>query len=109
MSSPTPALVPLAELTFETFSPLEGQTFALHYGGENAEPVVLHSVKSSPASFGRPGDRTPFSLIFRAGSKEFFVSQGIFGLVHDQLGLAEIFLVPIGPDDTGMCFQAVFN
>ena len=107
MSSPT--LVPVADLTFETFSPLEGQTFALHYGGENPEPVVLHSAKSSPESFGRPGHRPPFSLIFRAGSKEFYVPQGVFGLVHDQLGLAEIFLVPIGPDDVGMLFQAVFN
>ena len=34
--------------------------------------------------------------------------QRIYPLEHAQLGVFELFLVPIGPDQHGMCYEAVF-
>ena len=97
-----------AEMTAEFFQPLISQTFLLDGGGEKPEPVELVSVTPST----RPvpeGFRVPFSLIFRAGSRTFYVPQGICTLIHEQAGRLEIFLVPIGPDAVGMQFESIFN
>lgn len=49
-----------------------------------------------------------FSLFFH-GPKETNLGQGTFDLEHDQMGAFPLFLVPIGPDEQGMRYQAVFN
>jgi hypothetical protein len=35
--------------------------------------------------------------------------QRIYRLQHEELGQLELFLVPIGPDADGMCYEAVFS
>ena len=99
----------IADLTVDVCAPLEQQTFQFHYGAAQPEPLLLLSVKPGQASHGRPGGRLPFSMIFRAGSREFYVPQGTYPLEHPQIGRPEIFFVPIGPDDAGMLFQVVFS
>ncbi len=99
----------IADLTVDVFAPLEQQTFQLHYGTAEPAPLLLLSAKAGPASHARPGGRAPFSLLFRAGSREFYVPQGTYQLEHPQIGRPEIFFVPIGPDDAGMLFQVVFS
>ncbi|MCX6854415.1 MAG: hypothetical protein NTV80_05865 [Verrucomicrobia bacterium] len=99
----------VADLTVDVFSPLEQQSFQFHYGAAQPEPLQLISVKAGQASHGRPGGRAPFSLVFRANSREFYVPQGTYPLEHAQIGRPEIFFVPIGPDDAGMLFQVVFS
>jgi hypothetical protein len=37
------------------------------------------------------------------------VPQGIYKLENEKLGALEIFLVPIGPDEKGMRYEAIFN
>ena len=49
-----------------------------------------------------------FSLLFQ-GPAEHFVAQGIHKLEHDQLGVIDIFLVPIGQGAGGFQYEAVFN
>lgn len=49
-----------------------------------------------------------FSLIFR-GPLQPFLSQGIRLLRHPHFGMSEIFLVPVGKDQTGYIYEAVFN
>ncbi len=57
-----------------------------------------------------PGDgrREPFSIIFR-GSPETCLEQRIYRLEHAQMGTLDLFLVPIGKDEQGFCYEAVFN
>ena len=43
------------------------------------------------------------------GPGEPVLAQRIYPLDNQTLGRLEIFLVPIGPDDEGMRYQAVFN
>jgi hypothetical protein len=53
-------------------------------------------------------DRTPFSLVFR-GPLQPLLAQRIYRVEHDSMGTFELFLVPIGPDGVGMCYEAVFT
>jgi hypothetical protein len=99
----------IADLTVDVFMPLEQQTFFLHYHSQAPAPLQLISVKPFQASYSRPGGRVPFSMIFRASSRDFYMQQGTYPLEHTQIGKPEIFFVPIGPDDQGMLFEAVFN
>lgn len=49
-----------------------------------------------------------FTLVFR-GPRELLLSQGVHPLEHEKLGRMELFLVPIGPDETGLRYEAIFN
>jgi hypothetical protein len=53
-------------------------------------------------------DRKPFALVFR-GPPEPCLEQQIFTLDHDKMGTLQIFLVPIGPDEKGMRYEAIFT
>jgi hypothetical protein len=48
------------------------------------------------------------SIVFR-GPSEPVLSQGIYTFEHAFLDVFDLFIVPIGPDDTGMRYEAVFN
>jgi len=52
--------------------------------------------------------RAPFSLIFR-GPANLLLDQGTYPFVHPALGSLPLFLVPIGPDAEGLCYEVVFN
>jgi hypothetical protein len=63
------------------------------------------------ASFGSkidPETGKPFSCIF-CGPEAQTLSQGIYDLGHPELGSLSLFLVPIGPNDQGMQYEAVFT
>ncbi|MFH0342561.1 MAG: DUF6916 family protein [Chromatiales bacterium] len=52
--------------------------------------------------------REPFSLVFR-GPKAPVLIQKIYPLEHRSLGALDLFLVPIGPDQAGMRYAAIFT
>lgn len=49
-----------------------------------------------------------FALLFH-GPGEKFLDQGIHKLKHSHLGEMEIFLVPVGRDEHGFHYEAIFN
>jgi len=49
-----------------------------------------------------------FSLHFRGGRDQIY-PQRIYAMKHDSIGDFELFLVPIGRDDSGTFYEAVFN
>lgn len=49
-----------------------------------------------------------FSLIF-TGPVSPCLPQRLYALSHPQMGNVELFLVPVGPDKTGMRYEAVFS
>lgn len=51
--------------------------------------------------------RVPFSIVLR-GSMEPVLEQRIYKVSNQKIGELEIFLVPLGPDKTGMKYEAVF-
>jgi hypothetical protein len=76
---------------------LEGRTYPLE--------LIAANRLDNTAKF---GDRDAFSIIFR-GSKQLQLDQQIYRIEHERLGTMELFIVPIGPDEQGMCYEAVFS
>lgn len=91
------------------FADSVGTKFRVSWGTE--ESAELELIAATPLSEGarRGAVREPFSLTFRAARVEFYLPQGTYLLEHDRHGALAIFLVPIGPDETGMRFEAIFN
>ena len=63
--------------------------------------VLLHERHAGPRE-------QPFSVHFR-GHRQSYLPQAIYRLEHERMGTMDIFLVPIGPDEKGMRYEAVFN
>lgn len=49
-----------------------------------------------------------FSVTFR-GSGQWILPQQIYSMEHDDIGELDLFLVPIGRDESGVYYEAVFN
>jgi hypothetical protein len=94
----------LDSLTAEDFRPYLGTRFCM--GGDSFD-LELVSIVELGAAISREF-RAPFSLMLR-GPLEPLLKQRIHRLEHRELGVLDLFLVPIGPDQTGMGYEAVFG
>lgn len=97
----------LESLTLRDFFERVGEEFRLE-GPSGTAPLTLVEVVDLARRENPAPRRSPFSLIFHGPAAPVF-SQRIWPLTHETLGRFEIFLVPIGPDATGMRYEAVFN
>jgi hypothetical protein len=86
----------------EAFSACVGHRFRLEGDGQNLEAKLVEA-KCLGNDRGRP-----FALLFRVEEGP-VLPQRIYPLEHDRLGRLELFLVPVGPDDLGMRYEAVFS
>lgn len=101
----------LERLTTATFAPLVGQVFRAVPAQGDPLDLVLSSCEEAgfavPAGLGAV-DRTPFSLLFHAADGR-HAPQQIFTVQHPELGELPLFLVPLGPDERGMRYEAVIS
>ena len=101
------------ELVSGTFSPHVGDAFEVEPAAGEPFEVVLSSCEETP--YGSPEqwkdaiERIPFSLLFHALGAERSGPQGIYTVRHADLGELELFLVPLGPDERGMRYEAVVS
>jgi hypothetical protein len=93
----------LASLTAETFADHVGEPFTLE-AQEKSYGLVLAECQRGAEGL----TREAFSLMFM-GPVEPLLPQQIYPLRHEQLGLLELFLVPVGSDASGTRYEAVFN
>jgi hypothetical protein len=93
----------LEQLTLDSFRPYVGDNFAVQ-GGMELQLVECEAT-SSPAA---DGSRTQFHLVF-IGPANPVLPQQIYSLEHPSMGVLGIFIVPIGPDERGMRYEAVFT
>jgi len=101
----------LEHFTVTTFSGRIGETFRVDGEAEAIEVELVSAVEAQPRADGLPGTpsgRLPFSLVFR-GPREPVLPQRIYRFEHEGLGAFEIFIVPIGADESGMQYEAVFG
>jgi hypothetical protein len=102
----------MVELVSGTFAGHVGERFELVPG--DGEPFAVTLSRCDPTTAGDPGDwierigRVPFSLLFHAEPGA-AAPQQIFELRHPALGSFSLFLVPLGPDDQGMRYEAVIG
>jgi hypothetical protein len=106
-------MVPMLEsFTRATFAPLVGDRFELVLDGSEVTGLTLTEVDEPYAgSNERAGagvGRSPFSIVFR-GPLEPVLPQRIYTFRNERLGSFELFIVPIGRDDGGMRYEAVFS
>jgi len=97
-------------LDITTFAGRVGEVFRI--APDETTMIATRLIAVTPAPGGwtaaAAAGRTPFSLVFRAPAGT-PLPQRIYRLHHEELGLLELFLVPIGPDADGMCYEAVFS
>lgn len=94
----------LDTLVYTDFAPHLNTTFRMHLppdGTLEIELIRAQEYISTP-------HQERFSLTFLA-PLEAPVEQGIYQLEHEQLGTGRLFLVPIGRDENGLSYEAVFN
>jgi hypothetical protein len=100
--------VVLENFTVETFSEHLGSTFRIHLEASEQYDVELISATALGGSTGEEMPRQPFSIVFR-GPGDVLLPQSIYHMEHDQIGSFELFIVPIGPDEKGLRYEAIFT
>ena len=100
----------LDKLTSADFSPYLNQKFRL--SGDLSEPLEVELIEVSDLSTKQStsnyeAKRQPFSIVL-VGPEEPVLPQGIYKVEHDNFEPLDLFLVPIGPNQKGMCYEAVF-
>jgi hypothetical protein len=98
----------LDKLTRDDFARYLKQRFSVKLGTADSELKLELIEAQKMASATGEARRDPFSIVFR-GPKEPMLAQGIYELVHSEMGALELFLVPIGQDDMSSCYEAVFT
>lgn len=98
----------LSAVIHEDFQPCLNDMFTVNTGEDNGPQLELIEVKPIGESDPNAKNRQPFSLLFR-GPMEPLLQQKLHQLKNSKLGEMQLFLVPIGPDDSGMLYDASFN
>lgn len=99
------------KLTEEDFRKHLGTKFRVRLDEIEGAPVVeleLAEVVTYPTLSDPRGDAERFSVYFN-GPGDFFLPQRIYRLEHEQLGENQIFLVPVGQNERGFRYEAVFS
>jgi hypothetical protein len=94
--------------TLADFEPYRHQAFVIQL--ESGQPYALELVelRDLGAAPG-PAFRKPFALTFRNPEKTAYLPQRTYHLEHEQLGGMDLFLVPLGPDASGMLYEITFS
>jgi len=101
----------LKEVTVSVFEECVGSAFRIYAdSGSSVDAKLIETTPVGSRSGGSSAvaQREAFSIVFR-GPAEPVLPQKIYTLEHAKLGRFELFLVPIGPDSSGMRYEAVFN
>jgi hypothetical protein len=98
----------LETFTMETFQPRLGELFTIVVDEETRLPTKLTAVFpwGDASAQGRP--RAPFSLFFHTVPQA-VIPQQIYRVENDNMEPFDLFLTPIGPDEHGMRYEAVFT
>lgn len=96
------------QLVFEDFADKVEQIFVISDQDVPAIPLTLTEAELLSARLARPGIRPPFSLTFLAKDPR-VLPQRLYRLEHNEMGVLQIFLVPIGKDAQGVSYHATFN
>lgn len=97
----------IALLTSNDFDTLINTVFTIRFSDEvQLDAELIEVTKLNNYS---PLERSPFSIVFRTDQKNEYYQQGIFTIVHPEKGDLQLFLTPLGFDDVGMKYEAVFS
>ena len=98
----------LEGLTKSDFEPFLGEAFAVDVEGAETFEIELVEAARIGSDSSYTTREEPFAVVYR-GPHDPLLQQGMYRLNHEGLGEITLFLVPVGPDDEGMRYEAVFN
>ena len=98
----------IERLSAEDFEPFKGQPLDLELPSGERLPLTLAEISPLSEATRASQHRAPFRLIlvdpgFRVAP------QRTYPLHHPTQGPIELFIVPIGPDPTGMRYEVIFT
>lgn len=99
-------MVDLSTLTVADFEPHLNTVFQLHYG--NGETLEVTLVEARTRGIGTPDHRQGFSLLLQSTIND-YLQQGIYHITHEVVEPMDLFIVPVGPNQTGMRYEIIFN
>lgn len=99
----------LETFTLETFQPHVGELFHIVVDEQNRLATKLTEVHQWGPGAAAGRDRVPFSLVFHTVPQAPVLAQMIYRVESDAMEPMELFLAPIGPDERGMRYEAVFT
>lgn len=91
-------------ITLDSFSKHVNTKFTMRYG--DSQTAELRLVEATDV--GSSERQIQYSLLFVAPA-EAPDAQGIYRVEHDQMGELDLFLVPVGKDEGGLRYEAIFN
>lgn len=102
-------MLDIGTVTLETFTPHVGTQFRLEHPEQHEDFLLTQAIALT--SYDHPNKkRDPFSLFFNGSRTDLQFNQQILPLQHPDLGLVEIFIVPIARNENGTIrYQALFN
>ncbi len=96
----------LDTLRLEDFAPRIGERFRL--SADTAHSLDVTLIEANGLGAGSQARRAPFSVMFLGPPRPVW-AQRIYRVEHDAMGSFDLFLVPLGPRDGGMMYEAVFT
>lgn len=87
----------------DTFEPHLNTTFRVSLGATRAPDLEL--IEVSDLRIKNPKN---FSLLFR-GPNDLYLPQQSYTFEHEQIGAFDLFITPVGRDEDGTYFEAIFN
>jgi hypothetical protein len=96
------------DFSVERFLPYVGEVFHVVLGEGQEVPVLLSEISRLATDGDRRRTRVPFSLVFHA-PRDVSLEQQVYRLEARGMDPFECFLVPIGPDQNGMRFEAIYT
>ena len=91
---------------FDKFESCLNQAFKLEFEGHTYPLELVAADRLNSIASGSGDDA--FAVVFR-GDSQLQLNQQIYRIEHEHLGTMELFIVPIGPDEHGMCYEAIFS
>ena len=96
------------KLTEDVFTRQLHSKFRVHADTPRPVELELVEVKSWRSGGGEQGGMERFSLFF-TGPADILLPQRSYSLEHHELGLLDIFLVPVARTEESLRYEAVFN
>ena len=94
----------MQQLTHAAFAASVNSAFRVHLTTGKTVEIRLTNVSDQ-----RLSERQEQFSILLNGPPDTFVPQGLYKLEHDAMGMLDLFIVPIGKDEHGYVYEAVFN
>ncbi|MBL4773233.1 MAG: hypothetical protein JKX98_06435 [Alcanivoracaceae bacterium] len=92
----------------QTFENINNKIFEILFDSENPTSCELIEIKGINTQTVKEGLPEPFSLVFQAAGDTIF-EQNTYFVKNNEFKKTPLFLVPIGSDEKGVRYEAIFT